>query len=81
MPHHQYTPAKYALQQKVESFGNLLFQLEEARLTHIYRVVFLFCEYKNIRYVTGVTTPLGNILVNLYINSLKVRTAVDPNPC
>jgi len=51
MPGHHYTPAMYALQQKVKSFGNLFFQLEEACLTHIYRVGFLFCEYENMRYL------------------------------
>ena len=51
MPGHQYTPAEYAQQQMVESFGNLLFQLEEAHLTHTYRVVFCFCELDTIDYL------------------------------
>ena len=49
MPGHHYTPAEYALQQKVESFSNLLSSLEEPRLTHIYQVVVHFCELLNIR--------------------------------
>jgi len=51
MPGHHYTPAEYALQQKVESFGRLLSELEEHRLTHIYAVVFLFCQLENIDYL------------------------------
>jgi hypothetical protein len=51
MPGHRYTPAKYALQQKVESFGRLLSELEEHHLTHIYAVVFLFCQLENIDYL------------------------------
>jgi hypothetical protein len=51
MPGHQYTPAEYALQQKFETFGRLLFELEEHRLTHIYSVVFLFCQYEGIDYL------------------------------
>jgi hypothetical protein len=51
MPGHRYTPAKYALQKTVESFGNLLFELEEHRLTHIYAVVFRFCQLENIDYL------------------------------
>jgi hypothetical protein len=51
VPRHQYTPAEYALQQKVESFGRLLSELEEHHLTHIYAVVLLFCQYKNIDYL------------------------------
>jgi hypothetical protein len=51
MPGHHYTPAEYALQQEVESFSNLVDQLEEACVIHIYRVVCLFCEYENIRYL------------------------------
>jgi hypothetical protein len=51
MPGHQYTPAEYALQQKVESFGRLLSELEEQRLHHIYAVVFLFCQLENIDYL------------------------------
>jgi len=51
MPGHHCTRAEYALQQTVESFGNLLFLLAEARLTHIYRVIFHFCENENIGYL------------------------------
>jgi hypothetical protein len=51
MPGHQYTQAEYALQQKVESFGRLLSELEEHRLTHIYAVVFLWCQLENIDYL------------------------------
>jgi hypothetical protein len=35
---------EYALQKIVESFGDLLSQLEEAHLTHPYQVVFSFCQ-------------------------------------
>jgi len=51
MPGHQYTPAEYALQQKVESFGRLLSELEEQGLTRIYAVVLLFCQLENIDYL------------------------------
>jgi len=51
MPGHQLTQSKYALQQVVEHFGNLLFTLEEQSLTHTYRVVIRFCELKNIDYL------------------------------
>jgi len=51
MPGHRYTQSKYALQQVVETFGNLLFTLEEQRLTHTYRVVYHFCELENIDYL------------------------------
>ena len=51
MPGHHYTPAEYALQQKVESFARLLSELEEHRLTHIYAVVLRFCQYENIDYL------------------------------
>jgi deoxyhypusine synthase len=51
MPGHQYTPADYALQQKVESFGRLLFKLEEHNITRIYAVVLLFCQYENFDYL------------------------------
>jgi len=51
MPGHHYTPAEYALQQKVESFGRLLSELEELCLTHIYAVVLLFCRSDNIEYL------------------------------
>jgi hypothetical protein len=45
------TQSKYALQQVVELFGNLLIQLEEAHLTHIYQTVFRFCELENIDFL------------------------------
>jgi hypothetical protein len=51
MPGHKYTPAEYALQQKVESFGRLLSELEEHRLTHIYAVVFLWCQLEDIDFL------------------------------
>jgi hypothetical protein len=51
MPGHQYTPAEYALQQKVESFGRLLSELEEHHLTHTYAVVFLWCQLESIDYL------------------------------
>jgi hypothetical protein len=51
MPGHRYTPAEYTLQKIVESFGNLLFCLEEHRLYHIYAVVQRYCELENIGYL------------------------------
>jgi hypothetical protein len=48
MPGHHYTPAEYALQKTVDSFGNLLFELAEHHLTHIYALVFRFCQLENI---------------------------------
>ena len=51
MPGHRYTHSEYALHQVVEFFGTLLFSLEEQRLTHIYNVVFRFCELENIDYL------------------------------
>jgi hypothetical protein len=45
------TQSEYALQQVVELFGNLLFQLDEAHLTHTYQVVFRFCQLENIEYL------------------------------
>jgi hypothetical protein len=45
------TQSKYALQQVVELFGNLHIQLEEAHLTHIYQMVFRFCQLQNIDYL------------------------------
>jgi hypothetical protein len=51
MPGHQYTPSKYALQKVVKSFGNLLFELAEQRLTHTYTVVYHFCQLENIDYL------------------------------
>jgi hypothetical protein len=51
MPGHHYTPAEYALQQKVESFARLLSELEEHHFTHLYAVGFRFCQYENIDYL------------------------------
>jgi hypothetical protein len=51
MPGHQYTPTKYALQRIIESFGNLLFELVEHKLTHIYAVVFRFGQQEDIDYL------------------------------
>jgi hypothetical protein len=45
------TESKYAVQKVVESFGDLLFPLEEARLIHTYQVVFHFCQLENIDYL------------------------------
>ena len=50
MPGYHYTPAKFAMQQKSNAFSNVLLQLEEAHLTHIYRVVCLLCVQKDIQY-------------------------------
>jgi hypothetical protein len=51
MPGHSYTPAEYAMQQVVESFGNFLFELSEHHLTHTYAVVFCVCQFENIDYL------------------------------
>jgi len=51
MPGHRYTPAEYALQQVVETFGNLLFTLHEHNLIHTYEVVCCFAELENIDYL------------------------------
>jgi len=51
VPGHRLTQSEYALQQVVESFGNLLFSLKEQRLTHTYRVVFHSGELENINYL------------------------------
>jgi len=45
------TQSEYALQWTVELFRDLLSQLDEARLTHTYCMVFRFCELKNIDYL------------------------------
>jgi hypothetical protein len=47
----QLPQSEYALQKVVESFGDLLFQLEEARLTHTYEVISHFCQLENIDYL------------------------------
>jgi len=51
MPGHRYTQSEYALQQVVETFGNLLLTLDGQRSTHTYRVVYHFCELENIDYL------------------------------
>ena len=51
MPGHRYTPAEYAQQRVVESFGNLLSELAEHHLTHTYAVVFHFCVLEGIDYL------------------------------
>jgi hypothetical protein len=43
--------SKYALQQVVVLFGELLIQLDEAGLTHTYRDVLRYCELENINYL------------------------------
>jgi hypothetical protein len=43
--------SEYAFQTVVELVGNLLIQLEEARLTHTYQVVFRFCQLEKIKYL------------------------------
>jgi hypothetical protein len=52
------TQSEYALQQVVVLFGELLSQLAEASLTHIYEVVFRFCELEN-----------NDYLVLMYLNT------------
>jgi hypothetical protein len=51
MPGHQYTPAEFALQKIVETYGRLLSELAEHHLTHTYAVVIRFCELENINYL------------------------------
>jgi hypothetical protein len=45
------TESEYTLTQVVELFGNLLIQLEEARLIHTYQTIFRFCQLENIDYL------------------------------
>jgi len=45
------TQSEYALQRVIGLFGDLLYQLEEAHLTHTYRVVFHICQLENIDYL------------------------------
>jgi hypothetical protein len=45
------TQSEFGLQQVVEIFGNLLIQLEEARLTPTYQSVFRFFQLENIDYL------------------------------
>jgi hypothetical protein len=47
----QLTQSKYALQQVVVLFGELLTQLAEAGLTCTYQDNFRFCELENINYL------------------------------
>ena len=51
IPRQQLTQSEFALEQTVDSFGNLLFQLEELHLTHTYGVVFRFCELEIVRFL------------------------------
>jgi hypothetical protein len=45
------SPYEYALPKVVILFGELLIQLDEAGLTHTYRDVLRYCEFKNIQYL------------------------------
>jgi hypothetical protein len=54
----QLIQSEYAQPKSVELFGDLLFHLAEAHITHTYCVVFCFCERENIDY-----------LVSLYLNN------------
>jgi hypothetical protein len=45
------TQSEYALQKSVELFGDLITQLDEARLTHTSRLVFRFCQLRDIDYL------------------------------
>jgi hypothetical protein len=47
------TQSEYALQQIVIVFGELLIQLDEARLTRIYQDIFRFCKLENISYLVS----------------------------
>jgi hypothetical protein len=47
----QLTQSEYGLQHIVVLFRELLSQLADARLTHIYKLVFHFCELENIDYL------------------------------
>ena len=51
MPGHRYKPSEYALPQIVQTFGNLLYTLEEYHSTHTYQVVSRFCELEAIDYM------------------------------
>ena len=51
MPGHRFTQSEYAPHQVVETFGNLLYSLQEHHLTHTYRVVFRFCQLEGIDYL------------------------------
>jgi hypothetical protein len=45
------TQSEDAVQQVVRLFGDLLYQLAEAHVTHTYQVVFRFCQPQNIDYL------------------------------
>jgi len=45
------TQSEYALQQVVESFGNLLYSLHEHNLTHTYQVVYRFCQLQGMDFL------------------------------
>jgi len=45
------TQSEYAVQQVVGLFSELLYPLEEAGLTHIYQVIFRFCQLEDIDYL------------------------------
>jgi hypothetical protein len=47
----RYTPAVYALQRIVKSFGSLLYDLAEHHLSQTYLVFYRFCELENIDYL------------------------------
>jgi hypothetical protein len=47
----QLTQSEYAIQQVVELFGGLLYQLAKAGLSRTYRDVFRFCELESIDYL------------------------------
>jgi len=66
MPGHRYTPAEYALQKILESFGNLLSELAEHHLTHTCAVVFHFCELENINYLVLKNLNTGALPVEEY---------------
>jgi hypothetical protein len=51
MPGHQYKHAEYELRKAVESFGNLLLELVEHRLTLTDAVVFRYVQHENIEYL------------------------------
>jgi hypothetical protein len=51
MPRHEYSPAQYASQKNVESFGNIFLELEVHHITHTYHVVPRCCQLGNIDYL------------------------------
>jgi hypothetical protein len=70
MPGHQYTPAVYALQKIVKSFGNLLSELAEHNLTHTNTVEFPFCQYNNIDYLVLIYSITGTFLLGEFPKEL-----------